>query len=209
MLAEWRTSILITFEGPEGGGKTTQVKLALDALKALGKDVVATREPGYGSLGKEFRRFLLNPEPGEEPGPMTELMILMADRANHVEKMIRPALNAGQIVLCDRYVDSTRAYQGYGRGIDVWSIDFMNTLVTQECWPDLTLFLDIGVEDGLNRSQDVNRMERESISFHKRVAYGFRVCCDEYQNRVVQVMANRSIEAVHAQVMDNILRKIG
>ena len=203
--------MLITFEGNEGAGKTTQIKLAAEALSANAVDyplVWVTKEPGWGPLGQQLRNMLLHPALGYEPGPMTELMLMIADRANHVEKYIRPRLQEGYIVLCDRYMDSTMAYQGHGRGLSQPLIRDMNNLITQGAYPDLTLLLEIDVEKGLQRSQDVNRMEKEGLAFHQKVARGFRLCQTGSNGRILSVEADNPVEVVHAEIMDIILRKL-
>lgn len=201
--------MLITFEGNEGAGKTTQIALAAEALSAHTVQYPwVTKEPGWGPLGNQLRSMLLHPELDHEAGPMTELMLMIADRANHVEKYIRPRLQAGYIVLCDRYMDSTMAYQGHGRGLSQALIRDMNNFVTQGAYPDLTLLLEIDVEKGLRRSQDVNRMEKEGLAFHQRVAHGFHLCQTGSNGRIVSVAADNSVEVVHAEIMDIILRRL-
>jgi dTMP kinase len=200
--------MFISFEGPEGAGKTTQVRLAGAALGAKYHHVFVTREPGWGVVGNALRNLLLHPPEDTAIGPMTELMLLMADRANHVEQMIKPNLLIPQaIILCDRYIDSTMAYQGYGRGLDVDTVREMNRHVTGGLVPDLTIYLDIDVEKGLARSQDFNRMEQSGVEFHRRVRAGFlKELTGRTDRRVAHVVADNTLEIVHACVMDAIER---
>lgn len=208
MVAKRITIVFITFEGGEGVGKTTQVNLAEAALKELKIDVCKTKEPGWGVLGSQLRNMILHPLAESELTPMAELMLLMADRANHVTNFIEPALSNGSIVLCDRYIDSTLAYQGWGRGMDHTMIRTLNNYVTKGLEPDMTFFLDMEVSESLHRSQDQNRMERLGTEFHERVKVGFRLEALKQGKRTYFICASNSIEIVHAEIMDAIIKKI-
>lgn len=166
--------MLIALEGGEGAGKSTQARLLADSLREAGHDVVLTREPGGTALGAKIRSVLL--DPGEAPAPLAELLLYAADRAHHVEKVIRPALLGGKVVITDRYVGSTVAYQGYGRGRDFELIDQLNHWSTGGLMPHLTILLDVypdvGVQRAIARGQ-VNRFETEDMGFHHRVRKGF------------------------------------
>lgn len=167
--------LLIVFEGPEGAGKSTQLKLLADALGASGASVVAVREPGGTIVGDEIRRILLDPE--SDIVPRSEALLFMASRAQLVEREIRPALAEGAIVLVDRFFLSTYAYQGDGRGLPEDELRQANAMATNGLAPDLTLLLGIPVEAGLARARERgqhDRMERAELEFHERVARAFR-----------------------------------
>lgn len=166
--------VFITFEGVEGAGKTTQIARLAARLREMGRlDVLTTREPGDGPLGAELRRLALHPPMGVFVEPRAELLIMLADRAQHVGQVIRPHLESGGIVLCDRYADSSIAYQGYGRGLDIGEIMSLNGLATGGLTPDLTLLLDLDPAVGLARQNERNVMEEESLAFHGRIRAGF------------------------------------
>lgn len=163
----------ITLEGPEGAGKTTQLKLVAKQLEYLGVPFTITRDPGGTPLGKQIRRILLNPENPVQP--MAELLLYQADRTQHVAEVIQPALALGRLVLCDRYIDSTVAYQGFGRGIDFSIIDNLNKLATGGLMPELTILFDIDSNEGLARLHPGghDRLEREALEFHLKVRHGY------------------------------------
>lgn len=172
----------ITFEGGDGSGKTTQLQALESYLKVRGKSCLSTREPGGTSVGELLRKILL--EVGKPRiTSATELFLYLADRAQHIHEVIIPALEQGKIVLCDRHTDSTLAYQGYGRGIDLQLLRRLNELASNGIKPDLTLLLDCPVEIGLSRTkqrrsqtgagQSEDRFEREELEFHERVRRGF------------------------------------
>ena len=168
----------ITFEGPEGSGKSTHIRLLADFLRARGLDVTLTREPGGTPTGEAIRRLLQHNEAGESPADRTEVLLFLASRAQHVERLIRPALAAGRWVLCDRYDDSTLAYQGYGRGFGLNELRALNAFATGGLVPDLTLLLDIPVEEGFRRlaarpPAAEDRIERAERAFHERVRQGY------------------------------------
>ena len=162
--------MLITFEGIEGSGKSTQVALLCEYLLEKGYSVVRTREPGGTLFGEALRKVLLHRD--MHIFPLSELLVFMAMRAQHVEQVIMPALQEGKIVLCDRFVDATYAYQGYGRNIDLGIIETLNRLVTKGIRPNLTVLLDVSVETGLTRkaeSAPMDRFEIEDLSFHRKI----------------------------------------
>lgn len=170
-------SSFITFEGVEGCGKSTQLSRLKNHLERLGHDVLTTREPGGCHISDSIRALVLDPL-SKEMTPHTELLLYAASRAQHVTEVIRPALNAGKIVLCDRYFDATRVYQGAGRGVDATLIDTVNLISCNNLEPDLTLLLDIPVEHGLQRAKARNlsedlekegRFELESLAFHRKI----------------------------------------
>lgn len=164
----------LVFEGPEGSGKSTQIARLRERFEAAGADLVVTREPGGTPAADAIRQVIL--DPGLEMGAMTEFLLYAASRAQHVSEVIRPALEAGKLVICDRFTGASLAYQGYGRGLDLDFVRSLNSLVTGGLEPDLTLLLDLDAARGLERvakrgHQD--RLEREGMSFHERVREGF------------------------------------
>ena len=167
-------AIFITFEGGEGCGKSTQARALYKHVSRKGLPVVLSQEPGGTPLGKELRRHLKRTE-GTEISPLAELFLFAASRAQLVEKVIIPSLESGAIVICDRYSDSTTAYQGYGRGLDLDTVQTINTTATGGISPDLVILLDLPVEIGLSRKGAIKgaRFEREEIAFHQRVRNGF------------------------------------
>ncbi len=197
----------ITLEGPEGCGKTTQAKLLADALEAQGRKVKLTREPGGDPVSEDIRAILLN-GPDHSVVDRAEVFLYLAARAQHTERVIRPALDEGAVVICARFTDSTLAYQGYGSGLDLDDIRTMNAFATGHLAPDITLLLDIDVPIGLARQKDWNRMERKAIEYHERVRQGFLSEAGLYPERIVMVDASRDIKAVYADVMAAVMEKI-
>lgn len=170
-----KKGLLITFEGPEGSGKTTHIKLLAAYLRSQGRRVLLTREPGGTALAARIRKLLL--EGDEGISPTAELFLYEADRAQHIHETVGPALRKGQIVLCDRYTDSTLAYQGYGRRLDLKVIATLNAIASSHLKPVLTLLLDVPVERGLKQARQKknghDRLERAGLPFHQRVRRGF------------------------------------
>lgn len=194
--------MFITFEGVEGVGKTTQMRLLADRLKAERglRNVLLTREPGDGPLGQELRRLALHPPHGMPVDDRTELFLMLADRAQHVGQVVLPHLAADGIVLCDRYADSSVAYQGYGRGLDTAQIMSFNAFATQGLVPHLTVLLDLDPAVGLVRQHEQSRMERERLEFHQRVRAGFLALAQGEPKRFAVVDAARPVDAVHADI---------
>lgn len=200
----------ITFEGGDGSGKTTQLRRLEAWLKFQGRSCVVTREPGGTALGQTLRKVLL--EVSERPVvPAAELFLYLADRAQHVQEVIRPALDRGDIVLCDRYTDSTLAYQGYGRGIDLNMLRQQNTLANGGLVPDITLLFDCPVHVGLNRTVRrqaelgsklgaEDRFEREKGEFHEKLRAGFLEMAQAEPGRFRVIDATRSIEEIADEV---------
>jgi dTMP kinase len=165
--------LFITFEGGEGCGKSTQSRLLLKKLEQQNIPVVLTHEPGGTALGNELRKALKRKQ-GSSISPQAELFLLAASRAQLVAEVIRPALEEGKVVLCDRFTHSTMVYQGYGRGLDFTAIKMVNNMATRYLNPDLIIFLDISPEQGLARKRSLkDRFEREDLSFHRRVREGY------------------------------------
>jgi dTMP kinase len=195
----------IVFEGVEGSGKSTQIQLAADWLQSLpgmGRSVIITREPGGTNLGRQIRQMLLN-DPSNEIGNRTELLLYGADRAQHVESIVKPHLERGDLVLCDRFTDSTIAYQGYGRGFDRDEIDLVVRLATGGLQSDLTFWLDLDVTIGLQRvglRGQLDRMERANLDFHQRVRQGYQELANSYPNRIVRIDADRTAAVIQMEI---------
>ncbi len=200
----------ITFEGIEGCGKTTQVDLVCGELDTRGKSYLRTREPGGTRIGEEIRKILLNPQ-NKDLADMTELLLYLADRAQHVAEKILPALNKGVFVICDRFMDATLAYQGYGRGLECSRILEMNQIATEGLKPDRTLLIDLPVENGLERAMKRNhetgvthsegRFEEEELVFHNRVREGYLHLAEMEPKRFKIVDGSQSPEETHRQIL--------
>jgi dTMP kinase len=198
----------ISFEGIEGSGKTTQIALLADSLSARGRSVQLTREPGGTPIGDQVRKILLDPA-NAALDPKAELLLYAAGRAQHLAELIRPALEAGTIVLCDRFSDATLAYQGYGRGLDPDLIGDLDRIVTAGMRPDLTILLDIDAAAGLARARGRNtrngleaeaRFENEVLSFHERVRRGYLDLAQREPGRIRIVDAAPRPEKIHLEV---------
>jgi len=202
---------LITFEGLDGCGKSTQQEKATDWLKVQGYSVLKTRQPGGTVIGQQIRDILLNPE-HEELQPESELLLYLADRIQHLQDSILPAKAAGKIVLCDRFHDSTVAYQGYGRGLNLNSIESIVEHCIKPYSPDLTILLNIApetVDSRLERRQEhveKDRLDLESLSFFKRVAQGFQELSAAEPERFVCINGEQEIELIHQEII-NILQQ--
>ena len=188
----------ITLEGPDGSGKTTQAARLARRLEAEGHEVVLTREPGGGgALPESIRELLLH---GGDMARATELCLFFAARAEHVAALIKPALAAGKIVVCDRYTDSTLAYQGAGLDADLEDIRALHRIATGDLWPHVTLLLDIPPEDGLLRQRDANRMEARGLEFARRVRAGFLELAAAEPKRITVVDARGPKDDVHDRI---------
>ncbi len=197
--------MLITFEGIEGSGKSTQAKLLMEWLQTKNISCLLTREPGGTSIGQQIRRILLDPN-HTNICPLTELLLYMADRAQHLSERILPELSSGKTILCDRFYDATTVYQGIARQVDMAVIKKLHTIVLSGLKPDITLLFDLPVEEGLKRAwkritanhneQQENRFEKESIAFHERVREGYLTLAQNDPNRFFVINANQSEENV-------------
>ena len=193
--------LFITFEGADGCGKTTQIELLDKYLTKKGKKTLLTREPGAKGLGVKLREILLNYD--GEVSPQCESFLFLADRAQHVDCIIKPALKEGKIILCDRHTDSTVAYQGYGRGLDLDRINMLNNIATSGLKPDLTIVFDIDVETSMQRvGKEKDRMESSGIEFFERVRNGFLKIAEQEPKRVKVINSSDSIENIHKQIVD-------
>ncbi len=196
---------LIAFEGIEGAGKSTLIRSTAAALRARGIANVETREPGGTKLGAEMRRLLMH-MPDNPPTPLAELLLYLADRAQHVSEVIVPAIARGDVVLTDRFSASTIAYQGYARRLDLDTVTRLDAVARQGVAPALTVLLDCPVEVGLSRACGDDRFHREQLEFHKRVRAGFLSLAREDSDRYAIVDATRSPESVQQQVLEAVLR---
>lgn len=211
----------VTFEGGEGSGKTTQLKLLANRIRAFGQEVIETRDPGGTATGKEIRTLLL--QPGSAPmAAATELLLYEASRAQLARELVAPALARGAVVLCDRFTDSTLAYQGFGRGIDLDLIQQLNRFATDGLTPDLTILLDHDPEIGLGRcrrgaSADAStrsdtdlscwdRIEAEPLDFHQRVREGYRMLAREHPDRIAVIDAGLGVTEIEMIVWNQFSR---
>jgi dTMP kinase len=195
--------IFISFEGIEGTGKSTQARLLFECLGEKGFDVVLTEEPGGTQIGHKIRELLLSVE-HQEMSPLTELLLYNASRAQHLKEIILPAIDRGAFVITDRFTDSTFAYQGYGRRIDINLIDSIDQVATGRLRPDITILLDLDVETGLKRNRGINksdRLELEDIAFHQQVRAGYHDLASKELGRIKLVDASDSIEGIHNKIL--------
>lgn len=208
--------IFITFEGPEGGGKSSQIALLVERARSQGFDVLETREPGGTSIGERIRQILLS-HGSSAIANKTEMLLYAASRAQHVEEIIRPALNEGKIVICDRFIDASIAYQGYGLGLSIEEITEVNKLATDGLVPDRTYMLDLPVELGMQRistcrgcNEDLqaiglDRIESKDMEYHRQVREGFLEIARQDVRRVRIVDAAKAMEDVASTVWEDFL----
>jgi dTMP kinase len=204
-------SLFITFEGPEGCGKTTQIKLLAEALTARDCNVLSLREPGGTSIGDQIRE-VLHDLRNTEMHARAEILLYNAARAQIVEQRIKPHLAAGGIVLCDRFADSTLAYQGYGRMLNLADVQHIVAFATQNLKPDLTLYLDIDVEAGLARRRigggEWNRMDDQTLEFYRRVSEGYRALMAEEPQRWVSIDAARGVAEIQRDILVEVEKRL-
>lgn len=193
--------LFITFEGTDGCGKTTQIEMLKDYFEKQGRTVLLTREPGAKGLGTKLREILLNYD--GEVSPVCESFLFLADRAQHVDTIIKPAVARGEIVLCDRHTDSTVAYQGYGRELDIEQIKMLNNIATSGLKPDLTFIFDIDINTAQKRvGKNKDRMESAGIEFFKRVRNGYLEIAKQEPERVKVLDGSKSIETIHNELLE-------
>lgn len=196
-----KNGLFITFEGADGCGKTTQIDLLNKYLQEKGIKTLLTREPGAKGLGVKLRDILLNYE--GEVSPTAESFLFLADRAQHIDCIIKPAVKQGTIVLCDRHTDSTVAYQGYGRGLDLEQIHSLNKIATGGMKPDLTIVFDIDIETSMSRvGNNKDRMESAGIEFFNRVRNGYLEIAKAEPERVKIINSSDTIENIHKKVVE-------
>ncbi len=209
--------MFITLEGIEGSGKTTQLEHIVDYLKGRGCECTVTREPGGTRIGKKIRSILLDPD-SREIDPMTELLLYMADRSQHINEIIIPHLASGKLVLCDRYYDATLVYQGYARGIDIEIIQRLHRWVLKDLKPDVTILMDLEPQIGLKRAwKEIDRgtrtgretrFEKETLRFHKKVRAGYLALARNDPDRFEVIDASQSERQVRERIIHLLDRKI-
>ncbi|WP_407371566.1 dTMP kinase [Carnobacterium sp.] len=204
----------ITIEGPDGAGKTSVIKKLIPMLvKAVQQDIVATREPGGSRIAEEIRELILNPT-NTEMDMRTEALLYAAGRRQHLVEKIIPALKAGKIVICDRFVDSSLAYQGVARGIGVSEVAEINQFATENLSPDITLYLDIEAYAGLERinqnknNRQFDRLDQETLEFHEKVRSAYLMIANEHPDRIVQIDASQDLKTVVEQCYQVIIEKL-
>lgn len=210
---EERTGLFVTFEGIEGCGKTTQITRLAKALHQKNFDTIVTREPGGCQISDKIRSILLDSN-HHSMVPETELLLYTAARAQHISQVVRPALDQGKIVLCDRFCDATLAYQGYGRHLDLEIINQLNHYACQGTTPDVTLLLDLPVEDGLSRARsrnaqsetlDEDRFEQESLEFHQRIRDAYLLFSQQQSERIKVIDATGDFDEVYHRISSTML----
>ena len=210
--AEKPLSLFITFEGPDGSGKSTQIKLLAESLTGLGQNVLLTREPGGTEISEQIRK-VLHDLRNQAMQPRAEILLYSAARAQLVGEKIKPHLAAGGIVLSDRYADSTLAYQGYGHGLDLETLRLITAFATDQLKPDLTLLFDVDPETGLQRRQasggEWNRLDDYPLAFHQRVREGYLELARAEPERWVVLEAARDLEALQGEVQRIVAEKLG
>ena len=211
MQREPERGLFISMEGTDGSGKTTQIGLITDYIRSMGREAVIVREPGGTRISERIRAVILDPGHAEM-GFCTEMLLYAAARAQLVSEIIKPALEQGKIVICDRFVDSTYAYQGFGRGIDLEVLKNVNKIATDGIMPDITFFFDLDPVTALSRriaSSTTDRIENEKIEFHRKVHAGYVRLAEIYPDRIRRIDGNRSVEAIWKDIkvlLNNIIR---
>ncbi len=198
--------IFITFEGGEASGKTTVIKCLVEALKSANYDIVQTREPGGIDIAEQIREVILNVK-NTKMTKETEALLYAASRMQHLSEKVLPALNKGQIVICDRYLDSSLVYQGYARGLGIDNVLKSNHFAL-DYMPNITFFMDVKPEVALkrlaNRANEINRLDLESLDFHNKVYEGYLEIANMYPNRIVRINANRELE----EIINDVIKKV-
>ncbi|WP_226647430.1 dTMP kinase [Mesobacillus subterraneus] len=207
-----KKGIFITIEGPDGSGKTTILQMLAENLVNEGYEVVATREPGGIEIAEQIRKVILDPE-NTAMDPRTEALLYAAARRQHLAEKVKPALEEGKIVLCDRFVDSSLAYQGYARGLGIDEVYSINEFAIENMMPAMTLYFDVAPEIGLerinkNKGREVNRLDLEKLEFHQKVREGYTILADRFSERIVKVDASKDLDTVYEQAEAQIRKLI-
>jgi dTMP kinase len=206
------TGYFFSFEGPDGAGKTTIIQLVENFLTEQGFEVISTREPGGIEIAEKIRAVILNPE-HKSMDARTEALLYAAARRQHLVERVVPALNEGKIVLCDRFIDSSLAYQGFARGLGIDEVLAINEFAINGCMPSLTVYFDLDPKIGLerinkNKLREINRLDMESFSFHYKVREGYLQLVERFKDRIIQVDANRAINEVFEETAKIIMQRI-
>ena len=204
---------LVSLEGPEGAGKTSVLEALIPVLENRGVEVLTTREPGGVLIGEKIREVILDPS-HTEMDPKTELLLYIASRRQHLVEKVLPALAAGKLVIMDRFIDSSVAYQGFGRGLDIDAIDWLNEFATDGLKPDLTLYFDIEVEEGLariaaNSNREVNRLDMEGLDLHRKVRQGYLSLLEREGNRIEKIDASLPLDQVIENTQQLLFDRMG
>lgn len=204
---------LVSLEGPEGAGKTSVLEALIPILEDRGIEVLSTREPGGVLIGEKIREVILDPS-HTEMDPKTELLLYIASRRQHLVEKVLPALAAGKLVIMDRFIDSSVAYQGFGRGLDIEAIDWLNEFATDGLKPDLTLYFDIEVEEGLariaaNSDREINRLDMEGLDLHRKVRQGYLSLLEKEADRIVKIDASLPLDQVIANTQQLLFDGMG
>ena len=204
---------LVSLEGPEGAGKTSVLEGLLPNLKEKGIEVLTTREPGGILIGEKIREVILDPS-HTQMDAKTELLLYIASRRQHLVEKVLPALEAGKMVIMDRFIDSSVAYQGYGRGLDIDAINWLNQFATDGLKPDLTLYFDIEVEEGLERiaansDREINRLDMEGLDLHRKVRQGYLSLLEKEADRIVKIDASLPLDQVIANTQQLLFDRMG
>ena len=204
---------LVSLEGPEGAGKTSVLEALIPILEDRGVEVLTTREPGGVLIGEKIREVILDPS-HTEMDPKTELLLYIASRRQHLVEKVLPALAAGKLVIMDRFIDSSVAYQGFGRGLDIEAIDWLNEFATDGLKPDLTLYFDIEVEEGLariaaNSNREVNRLDMEGLDLHRKVRQGYLTLIEREGNRIEKIDASLPLDQVIENTQQLLFDRMG
>ena len=204
---------LVSLEGPEGAGKTSVLEAIIPILEDRGIEVLSTREPGGVLIGEKSREVILDPS-HTQMDPKTELLLYIASRRQHLVEKVLPALAAGKLVIMDRFIDSSVAYQGFGRGLDKEAIDGLNEFATDGLKPDLTLYFDIEVEEGLariaaNSDREINRLDMEGLDLHRKVRRGYLSLLEKEADRIVKIDASLPLDQVIANTQQLLFDRMG
>ena len=204
---------LVSLEGPEGAGKTSVLEALIPILEDREIEVLSTREPGGVLIGEKIREVILDPS-HTEMDPKTELLLYIASRRQHLVEKVLPALAAGKLVIMDRFIDSSVAYQGFGRGLDIDAIDWLNEFATDGLKPDLTLYFDIEVEEGLariaaNSDREINRLDMEGLDLHRKVRQGYLSLLEKEADRIVKIDASLPLDQVIANTQQLLFDRMG